>query len=115
MGVCVMFAWIYGRRQFSRVFATIERSDIGQLEVPIFVSLLGLGIGTMLANFYMWGIMFLLRAVVYMLVRKVSQRGPMCFRCLMLRLSGPSELLFLLCCIAFWTWVVVSDGTCMFW
>ena len=66
-----------------------------------------IGIGIMLANFHMWGIMFLLRAVVYMLVRKVSPRGPMCFRCLMLRLSGHNELLFLLCCIAYWTWVVV--------
>ena len=30
------------------------------------------------------------------------------FRCLMFRLSGPCELLFLLCCIASWTRVVVS-------
>ena len=67
----------------------------------------------MLANFHMWGIMFLLRAAVYMLVRKVSPRGPMCFRCLMLRLSGPTELLFLLCCIASWTWVVVRVIVCL--
>ena len=60
----------------------------------MFGSLFGLGIGIMLANFHTCGIMFLLRAVVYMLVRKVSPRGPMCFRCLMLRLSGPTELLF---------------------
>ena len=77
------------------------------------MSLFGLGIGIMLANFHMWGIMFLLRAVVYMLVRKVSPRGPMCFRCLMLRLSGPTELLFLLCCIASWTWVVVRVIVCL--
>ena len=37
------------------------------------MSLFGLGIGIMLANFHMWGIMFLLRAAVYMLVTKVSQ------------------------------------------
>ena len=30
------------------------------------------------------------------------------FRCLMFNLSGPCELLFLLCFIASWTWVVVS-------
>ena len=30
------------------------------------------------------------------------------FRCLMLNLSGPCELLFLLCFIASWTRVVVS-------
>ena len=77
------------------------------------MSLFGLGIGIMLANFHMWGIMFLLRAVVYMLVRNVSPRGPMCFRCLMLRLSGPTELLFLLCCIASWTWVVVRVIVCL--
>ena len=77
------------------------------------MSLFGLGIGIMLANFHMWGIMFLLRAVVYMLERKVSPRGPMCFRCLMLRLSGPTELLFLLCCIASWTWVVVRVIVCL--
>ncbi len=77
------------------------------------MSLFGLGIGIMLANFHMCGIMFLLRAAVYMLVRKVSPRGPMCFRCLMLRLSGPTELLFLLCCIASWTWVVVRVIVCL--
>ena len=32
-----------------------------------------------------------------------SPRGPMCFRCLMFNLSGPCELLFLLCFIASWT------------
>ena len=67
----------------------------------------------LLANSHMWRIMFLLRAVVYMLVRKVSPRGPVCFRCLMLRLSGPTELLFLLCCIAYWTWVVVRVMVCL--
>ena len=77
------------------------------------MSLFGLGIGIMLANFHMWGIMFLVRAAVYMLVRKVSPRGPMCFKCLMLRLSGPTELLFLLCCIASWTWVVVRVIVCL--
>ena len=46
--------------------------------------------------------------IVNMLVRNASPRGPMCIRCLMFRLSGPCELLFLLCFIAFWTSVVVS-------
>ena len=32
----------------------------------------------------------------------------MCFKCLMFRLSEPCELLFGLCFIALWTWVVVS-------
>ena len=52
--------------------------------------------------------MFLLRAVLNILVRNTSPRGPMCFRCLIFNLSGPCELLFLLCFIASWTWEVVS-------
>ena len=46
--------------------------------------------------------------MLYMLVRYASPSGPMCLRCLMLTLSGPVELLFLLCFIASWTCVVVS-------
>ena len=52
--------------------------------------------------------MFLLRAVLNILVRNASPRGPMCFRCLIFNLSGPCELLFLLCFITSWTWEVVS-------
>ena len=37
-----------------------------------------------------------------------SLRGLMCFMCLMFNLSGPCELLFLLCFIAAWNCVVVS-------
>ena len=51
--------------------------------------------------------MLLFSDVLYMLVRYVSPSGPMCLRCLM-TLSGPVELLFLLCFIAAWTCVVVS-------
>ena len=47
---------------FSSVFAITERRDMGLYEVPL--SLLGFGIGTMLANFHVGGIMFLLRAVL---------------------------------------------------
>ena len=57
----------------------------------------------MLANFHVYGIMLVLRAVLNMLVMNASPRGPMCFRCLMFNLSGPCELLFLLCFIASWT------------
>ena len=38
--------------------------------------------------------MFLLRAVLNILVRNASPRGPMCFRCLTFSLSGPCEFLF---------------------
>ena len=60
-------------------------------EVPLFVSFLGFGIGTMLANFHVCGIMFLLRAVLNILVRNASPRGPMRFRCLIFSLSGLCE------------------------
>ena len=68
-------------------------------EKPLSVSLLGFGIGTMLANFYY----ILLIAVLNILVRNASPRGSMYFRCLIFSLSGPCELLFLLCFIASWT------------
>ena len=49
---------------------------MGLYEVPL--SLLGFGMGTMLANLHMCGIMLLLCAVLNMLVKNVSPRGPMC-------------------------------------
>ena len=47
--------------------------------------------------------MLLLRAVLNILVRNASPRGPMCVRCLIFSMSGPCELLSLLCFIASWT------------
>ena len=85
------------------VSAITERRDMCLYEVTLSVSLLGFGIRTMLANFHMWGIMFLLRAVLNILLRNASPRGTMCFRCLIFNLSGPCELLFILCFIASWT------------
>ena len=76
---------------------------MGLYVVSLSISLLGFEMGIMLDNFHMCGIMLLLRAVLNMLVRNASPRGPMCFRCLMFNLSGPCELLFLLCFIASWT------------
>ena len=90
------------------MFAITERMDMGLYEVPLSMSLLGFGMGAMLANFHMCGIILVLRVVFNMLVRNSSLRGPMYFRCLMFNLSGPCELLFLLYCIASWTGVVVS-------
>ena len=81
---------------------------MGLYEVPLSMSLLGFGIGTMLANFHMCGIMLVLIAAFSMTVRNASPRGPMCFKCMMFNLSGPCELLFLLCYIASWTCVVMS-------
>ena len=75
--------------------------NIGLYEVPS--SMLGFGMGTMFANFHMCGIMLVLRAIFNMLVWNASQRGHMCFRCLVFNLSGHCELLYLLCFIASWT------------
>ena len=38
--------------------------------------------------------MLLLIAVLNILVRNASPRGPMCFRCLIFSFSGPCELFF---------------------
>ena len=67
------------------------------------IPLLGFGMGTMLANFHVCGIMLVLRAVFNMLVGNACPRGFMCSRCLMFSLSGPCELLFVLCFITSWT------------
>ena len=56
-------------------FAITERRDMGLYEVPLSVSLLGFGIGTMLANFHMCGIMLVLRSVFNILVRNASPVG----------------------------------------
>ena len=47
-----MFCVMYGRITFSSVFAITEGRDIGLYNVPMLMSLLGLGIGMMLANFH---------------------------------------------------------------
>ena len=57
---------------------------MGLYEMPL--SLLCFGMGTISTNFYMCGIMLVLR-VFNMLVRNASPWGPMCFRCLMFSLS----------------------------
>ena len=63
-------------------------------EVSLFMSLWGFGMGTMLVNFHVCGIMLLLRAVLNVLVRKASPIGYICVRCFLFRLSGSCELLF---------------------
>ena len=45
---------------FFSVFAITERRDMGLYDVPLSMSLLGFGMGTMLANFHICGIMFVL-------------------------------------------------------
>ena len=75
----------------SPVSAITERRHMGLYAVPLSMTLFGFGMGTMLANFHMCGIMLVLRAVFNMLVRNASPRVSMCFRCLMFNLSGPCE------------------------
>ena len=53
---------------------------MGLYEVPLSMSLLGFGMGTMLASFHMCGIMLVLRAVFNMLVRNASPRGHYVFK-----------------------------------
>ena len=59
-------------------FAITERRDVGLYEVPLSMSLLGFGMGTMLANFHMFGIMLVLRAVFNMLVRNARVQEGLC-------------------------------------
>ena len=47
-----MFCVMYRRITFSGVFAITYRRDIGLYDVPMLMSLLGLGIGMMLASFH---------------------------------------------------------------
>ena len=67
---------------------------MGLYEVPLSMSLLGFGMGIMLANLHMCGIMLFLRAVLNMFVRNASPRGHMCFRCLMDSCQDPVSCYF---------------------
>ena len=58
-----MFAVMKGRMLFSSVLEITEGRDMGVYDVPLSRSLLGFGMGTMLANFHICGIILLLRAV----------------------------------------------------
>ena len=78
----------------SPVSSITERRDMALYEVSLSISLLCFEMETMLPNFHMCGIRLVLRAFFSMLVRNAGPRGPMCFRCLMFRLSGPCEFYF---------------------
>ena len=76
---------------------------MGLYEVPLVCVFVGFWDRDYVSQLPCVSIMFLLRAVLNILVRNASPRGTMCFRCLIFNLSGPCELLFLLCFIASWT------------
>ena len=50
--VCLVCLLLCKEKGSSPVSAITERRDMGLYEVPLSVSLLGFGIGTMLANFH---------------------------------------------------------------
>ena len=104
LGGCIWYVCCYVRKKaLLQCLSNYLEGDIGLYGVPLSMYLLGFGMGSMLANFHMCGIMLLLKAILNILVRNSSLRGPMCFGCLMFSLSGQCELLFLLCFIASWT------------
>ena len=92
--VGVWYVYCYVRKTaLLHVFTITEMRDMDLYEVPWTLSLLGFVMGTMLASCVLF---------LNMLVRNASPRGAMCFRCLMVSLSEPCEILFLLfhCCVA---------------
>ena len=72
----------YGCIVFSCVFAITDRRDMGMYDVPMLMSLFGLGKVMIFASFQTCGMMFVF-----------SANGPKCYKCFMLMLSGPIELL----------------------
>ena len=61
--MCLVCLLLCKEEGSSPVFAITERRDMGLYEVPLSMSLLGFGMGTMLANSHVCGIMLVLRAV----------------------------------------------------
>ena len=76
--VCLVGLLLCKEEDSSPVFAIIERRDMGLYEVPFSMSLLGFGMGNMLANIHMCGVMLVLRAVFNMLVRNASPKEGLC-------------------------------------
>ena len=106
---------------FSRVLAIGDSREIGLYDVPMCGSLFGLGIGMILASFRICGMSFVFRDMLKKYVRYFMATGPRCFRCLILILSGPVELLFGALDIASDTWAGVMrmvgdviDFVCLF-
>ena len=60
-----MFCVIY---HLFKCFAITDRRDIGMYDVPMLMSLLGLGTGMMLANFHTCGILLSLSAALYIII-----------------------------------------------
>ena len=54
----ISLSMLYSEQLFSSVFAITERGDMGLYGVSLSMSLLGFGMGNMLANLHMCGIIF---------------------------------------------------------
>ena len=65
----------------------LERRDMACMRCNCLCLCWVSGMGTMLENFHMCGIMLVLRAVFNLLVGNAGPRGFMCFRCLMFSLT----------------------------
>ena len=102
-----MFCYVRKKVHLS-VFAITERRDMGLYEVPLFVSLLGFEMRTMLDNFHMCGIMLVKSSFQHAREKWESKRAYV-FSCLMFSLSEPCELLFLL---LFYCLLNLSCGEC---
>ena len=71
-------------------------------------SLFGFGMGMIVVCFQRWGIVLVLRAMLYMFVRYLMASGSRCLRYLMFMPSDSVELLFVLFDMANCTCAVVS-------
>ena len=89
---------------------------MGLYEPPNPWSLLGFGMGRTQPTFHCEGIMFVYSDMLYVCVRYSIAFGPRCFKCLMLILSGPSELFVFACVIANFvsSVVIVRCDVCSF-
>ena len=94
---CVWHACCYVRMKALLQCLQLLRGGIWTCMRCPCLSLVGFGMETMLANFHMCGIMLMLRAAFNILMRNASPREHICFKYLIFSLSGPFELLFLLC------------------
>ena len=94
--MCLVYLLLCKEEGSLPVSAITEMRDMGLYQVPLSMCLLGFGLGSMVTNFHMCGIMLVLRAVFNMFMMNASPRGPMCFMYLMFSFSGPCGLLFLL-------------------
>ena len=93
---------------FSSVFAITETKDMGQYEVPSFYIFVVFWDRDYVSQLSYVRDYVVVKSILSMIVINASLRGSMCFMCLIFSLSGPCELLFLLCFIASWTRGVVS-------